>query len=67
MVMMDRLGALRKKILRLQSFMGRKLKLIVDQLGPLQKSLDSEVSESPGQKVDGNTGPAGTLVEKFRF
>ena len=33
----------------------------MDQLGPLQKSLDSEALEFPGQKVNGNSGPVGAL------
>ena len=54
-------------ILRLQSFLGRKLAVIVYRLWALQKSLDSEASELPGQKVNGNCVQAVGPTEKLRF
>ena len=47
--------------------MGRKLKVIVDRLWALQKSLDSEASERPGQKVLDNCEQAVGPTEKLRF
>ena len=37
----------------------------MQQLGPLQKSLDSEVSEFPGQEVNGNSSAAGALQKSL--
>ena len=54
-------------LLRLQSILDRKLTVIVDQLGPLRKNLDSEAPKLPGQKVNGNSGAAGAPAEKLGF
>ena len=66
-VIVDRLGPLqRSSDSEASESLGRQLMVIVDQLGPLQKSLDSEASELPGQKVNGNSGPARAPTEKLR-